>query len=188
MTVKEQNPKVFRVPVVDFLTEEAWGAEPGQKALSLLAPLLSTQNESVVDLDMKGVKRVDASCSREFLAKLTFQNRGFRYFYLSNISNESLLENIDMAFARQKLSILYRQSDDYSVLGAELSPQLLQTLGAVEDLGGATAKQVCFAIKDLGLTACNNRLKDLCDAGLLLRLDGTARSGGKEFLYSPLGK
>ena len=35
----------------------------------------------------------------------------------------------------------------------------------------------------IGLPACNNRLKPMLAAGLVIREPGIARSGGREFVY-----
>jgi anti-anti-sigma regulatory factor len=181
--VNTKKEKLFKISVLDFLGKEAWGIDLGRAAMEKMEKMLRDRPEKIVNLDLRGVERMDASCSREALANLVRRQRGERCFFLSGVSNQSVRENIDTAFARQEMTILLRHGDDYDLIGHPLRSHLLQTLGVVEELGTATARQVSDAIKDLALTACNNRLRDLCDVGLLLRADGTAASGGKEFAY-----
>ncbi len=181
--MKAQKEKSFRVPLAEYLHKEAWGIEHGQEALARIEKLLRNRDERIINLDLRGIQRMDSSCSREAIGNLIRRQRGERCFFLSGAPDKSMRENMDAAFARQEMTVLLRNADDYELLGHALRPHLLQTLGVIEELETATAREVCHAIKDLALTAANNRLKDLCDAGLVLRVDGTATSGGKEFQY-----
>ncbi|MBX7096426.1 MAG: hypothetical protein K1X89_01825 [Myxococcaceae bacterium] len=179
--------KRFRVTMVEFLTKQAWSGQQGHAAFTKLAPMLATQNEAIIELDMKGVERLDASCSREALANLIERFRGKKWFFLSHLANQTVQENIDMALHKSEMSIIARRADgSYEVLGLALKDHLVETLEVIEAKGEATSRAVCAAIKGLALTACNNRLKDLSDAGLVARLEGAAESGGKEFSYMAL--
>jgi hypothetical protein len=181
--VKTQKEKSFRIPLVEYVGKEAWSLETGQKALEKIEKVLRGHPERIVDLDLRGIQRMDSSCSREAIANLLRRHRGERCFFLSGDPDKSTTENIDVAFARQEMTVLLRRTNGFEPLGHPLRPHLLQTLDVIEELGSATVRQVCVAIKDLTVPACNNRLKDLCDGGLVLRVDGVAPSGGKEFLY-----
>lgn len=178
-----QKEKSFRIPLVEYVGREAWSLETGQKALEKIEKILRARPERIVDIDLRHIQRMDSSCSREAIANLIRRHRSERCFFLSGDPDKSTTENIDMAFARQEMTVLLRRGNGFEPLGHPLRPHLLQTLEVIEELGSATARQVCDAIKDLAVTACNNRLKDLCDIGMVLRLDGAAPSGGKEFLY-----
>jgi hypothetical protein len=181
--VPVNTKKAFTVSMLDFLGKEPWGLEKGRDVMERLEKMLRDR-EPIVNLNLRGVERIDSSCSREALVNLVRRQRGERWFFLTGIANESVRENLEAAFERQKMSIIFRIGDEYEVVGSQVSEPLTQALRVVEKLGTATAKQVCGAIKGLMLPACNNRLRDLCDAGLLLRSEGTAPSGGKEFMYT----
>lgn len=177
----------FRVSVLDFVGKRAWGAQLGRGAFTKLAEMVAGRPEPLMNLDMRGVELIDASCSREVLANLLERHRGTKWFFLTGVGNQSIADNIDAAFARKQMSIISRRPDgEYAILGQALGQHLLETLEVVEREGSATSKMVCSAIKGLSLTACNNRLKDLSDAGLVARLEGTAESGGKEYVYVAL--
>lgn len=179
--------KRFSVQMVEFLTKHAWGGEHGRGAFAKLSPLVADLGEVVIELDMKGVERLDASCSREALANIVERFQGKKWFYLAQLTNHSVRDNIDAAFLRKEMSILSRRADGtYEVLGVSLKDHLVETLEVIESKGEATSRAVCAAIKGLALTACNNRLKDLSDAGLVARVEGAAESGGKEFSYMAL--
>lgn len=179
--------KAWQVRMVEHAGKQPWGNPAGRQVRLQLDSLLQDRSQPVVNLDLSGIERVDVSWSREAIANLSHEHRGQRHFFLTGVSNASIRENIDAAFVRMGMSILHRmQGGDYEVLGVALKPHLLQTLDTVEHQGRTTARQVCEAIKDLSLTACNNRLKDLFDLGLLMRFDGSAPSGGREYVYEPL--
>jgi len=179
--------KVWQGQMVEHSGKQPWGNPAGREVRLQLGLLLNDHPEPVVNLNMEGIERVDVSWSREAIATLAHEHRGQRQFFVTNIANLSIRENIDAAFVRMDMAIVHRlPGGDYDVLGMALKPHLLQTLDAVEQQQHTTARQVCEAIKDLSLTACNNRLKDLSELGLIVRLDGTAPSGGKEYAYEPL--
>jgi hypothetical protein len=186
--VNTPNPltRVFRLPLVEYGGKQPWGNPSGMDVRRKLDAILRDRPEQIVNLDLRGIERLDVSWSREAIANLIHTHRGRRWFFLSKIANASIRENVDAAFVKKEMAIVHRQPDDYEILGIALKVHLLQTLDVVERHGAATARQVCESVKDLNLTACNNRLKDLCDMGLLMRLEGSAPSGGKEYAYVAL--
>lgn len=178
--------KQWQVQVSRFGTQ-LWGNTQGREARASVDRELADRGEVVVNLDLSDVEVIDVSFSREALATLAHQHRGHRWFFLSGIGNANVRENVDAAFAKLGLPVLHRIGDDeYEILGAALKPHLLQTLDVIEQRGRTTAREVCESIKDLSLTACNNRLKDLHDMGLVIRIEGSAPSGGKEYEYRAL--
>jgi hypothetical protein len=177
----------LRVAMVDILGKEAWGADDGLEAFGKLDALLRERSEPLVNLSMNDVQRLDASCSREVIASVIQRYRGVRCFFLSGVNSKSLKENVDAALARKNMRMLLRlPSGGYELLGVELKSHLVQTLDVLEQHGQATSRQICAAIENLTLTACNNRLKDLSDDGLIMKVEGAAESGGKEYLYVAL--
>src|SRR5689334_18128786 len=106
--------------MVEYLKHDAWGMKDGQNATMKLTPILRTRKEMVVNLDMRGVDRIDASCSREALANLMDQFRGEKWFFLSNIANADAKDNIDHAFERKRMKVIARSREEWEVLGDAL--------------------------------------------------------------------
>jgi hypothetical protein len=177
---------VFRVKLADYVGE-GWGHEEGREAFAKINRLLTGRSEPIVLLDARGVKRMDVTFARESVANLVRQHRVGRALFIGDAS-ESVRENIDAALARAKLSVLHRSArGDYQVLGLELRGHLRATLEIVDRLAPTTAKVVAAQVEGgMNLPACNNRLKDLADAGLVLRVEDSAESGGKEYVYVAL--
>lgn len=188
MPVNEPRFPVFRVPIVECAGKEPWGIEQGRAAFAKLDAVLRDRSEAIVNLDATGVVRLDSSCAREIVTNARRKYAGMRWFFLSGIENESVAENVDAAMLKSEISILLRSSKAaYAILGVPLKDHLRATLDVVEKRGTATSKEVAAQLKDKpALNACINRLKDLVDAGLVMRVEGSAESGGREYLYVAL--
>jgi hypothetical protein len=188
MPVNETRFPSFRVPVVEYAGKEPWGIEQGRAAFAKLDGLLRDRSESIVNLDLSGVARFDSSCAREIITNALRKYAGMRWFFLSGVENESVKETIDAAMLKSEVSILVRSTKSaYAVLGVPLKEHLKATLDIIEKRGTATSKEVAAQLRDKpALNACINRLKDLVDAGLVMRVEGSAESGGREYVYLAL--
>jgi hypothetical protein len=186
MTVNKPCFPSFRVPVVEGTSSEAWGIEQGRAAFAKLDAVLRDRSEAIIQLDLAGVERLDVSCARELIANLIRKYAGVRWFYATQVANESVRENIDAAMLKSGSALLLRTKTSVHVLGTQIKEHLKATLDVVEKRGITTSKDVAAEFKGLALTACINRLKDLVDAGLIMRAEGAADSGGKEFAYIAL--
>lgn len=179
---------VFRLPLSEELPKGGYGTEVGREAFTRMDARLRDRHEPVVEFDLHGVTMLDASCAREAIGNIIKKYREQRVFFVAGDLSESVQENFELALAKLGLSVLHRPSrGGYQVLGVKLKDHLRETLDVVEKRGKTTAKEVAARIGGgMSLPATNNRLRDLTDAGLLIKMDGTAESGGKEFLYAPV--
>jgi hypothetical protein len=175
------------VPVVEGTSAEAWGIDRGRTAFAKIDSVLRDRSEAIVELDFAGVQRIDVSCAREVVASLLRKYRGVRWLFATHVANESVRENIDAAMFKSNATLLLRADAKVpQMLGVPLKEHLKATLAVIEKRGSATSKDVAKDLDGLALTACINRLRDLVDAGLVMRLEGSAESGGKEFVYVAL--
>ncbi|HEX2879778.1 MAG TPA: winged helix-turn-helix domain-containing protein [Polyangiaceae bacterium] len=185
--MNETWPSTFRVPVVECTGKEAWGIEHGRAGFTKIDAVLRNRPEVIINLDFAGVARFDSSCTREVVVNLLRKYKGVRCFFITGIANESVRENMDAAMLKSEVSVLQRTSKNgYEVLGVALKQHLRDTLDVVEKLRRTTSKEVADRLGSLALPACINRLRDLTDAGLIMRAEGTADSGGREFLFAAL--
>lgn len=187
MAVNKPRVPTFRVPVVESTSAEAWGIERGRTAFAKIDSVLRDRSEAIIELDLAGIERLDVSCAREVIANLLRKYGGARWFFATHVTSESVRENIDAAMLKSNSSLLLRtDAKPPQILGVQLKEHLKATLAVVEKRGAATSKDVAKELDGLALTACINRLKDLVDAGVVVRLEGSAESGGKEFIYVAL--
>lgn len=189
MTVNKVVVASFRVPVVEATSSKAWGIDGGRAAFAKIDSRLHNRVEQIIELDFRGIELLDVSCAREVIANLLRKYHGVRWFFATNVRNESVRENIDAAMLKSAATLLLRsdaKSTQPQILGVQLKEHLKATLAIIEKRGTATSKDVAKGLNGLALTACINRLKDLVDAGLVFRFEGSAESGGKEFIYVAL--
>lgn len=161
--------------------------EQGRVAFTKVDTVLRDRSEAIVELDFSEVQRLDVSFARELIVNLLRKYGSARGFFATHLANESLRENIDAAMLKSGAALLVRSGKtSVQVLGMPLKEHLRATLDVVAKQGVTTSKAVAAEFKGLALTACINRLKALVDAGLIMRTEGAADSGGKEFSYVAL--
>lgn len=177
---------VIAVAMLGLLGREAWGADLGRTAAEKLDRMLRDRPERIANLHFRGVDRIDVSCAREAVVVSIRRQRGERCFFLSGIpsSNPGVRENLSAALALAESTVLLRGggAGGCELIGHPVSPVLVQTLGVVDDLGSATARQVAREIRGLELSACHNRLRDLCNAGLLVRVGSSSSVRGARYV------
>ena len=166
-------------------TEQPYGPEQGQRDFGKVSACLK---DRVAALDLEGIERGDLSWSREAIGRLVERHSRGHGFYLERLTPPVLKDNISGALTLLGVSILSRGSDGkWEVLGRRPTREALEVLQIVEKQKETTARAICAALKGLSMAACNNRLKDLLAAGLIVREEGEPRGRGRpEFIYRAL--
>jgi hypothetical protein len=178
-----------RIPVFEVSqTDQPFGSEKGRKDFAGISSRLAGGGK-IVALDMSRLRIVDSSWAREVIGNLIERHRGRHAFYLDRVTHAVVNENVDAALFRRGVCVLSRDPDgSYQVLGRRPTEEALAVLRVVEKKGETTARAICSALDGLSIQACNNRLKDLLEAGLIVREEGQPAGGGREFVYRALGK
>lgn len=163
-------------------TDQPLGPERGSQDLAAIEEILS--GDRVVALDMSGVRLVDSCWAREVVGNLVQRHRGRHVFYLDRVAHAVVEENVDMALFRRGACLLSRDQDGSAqVLGRQPTENVLDVLRVVEQKKETTARAICSVLRGVSIQACNNRLKDLLEEGLVLREEGQPAGGGREFVY-----
>jgi hypothetical protein len=166
-------------------TPQPAGVEKGRADLAAILRELGAGE--VVALDMRGIRLVDSSWAREVIGTLVAEEPRGSVFYLDGVEFPVVAENVDAALFRGGHAILARTADgSHQVLGRPPSAEALEVLKVIERDREVTARSVCSAIGGLASTACNNRLKDLLSARLVVRQESNLPGGGREFMYRAL--
>ena len=105
-----------------------------------------------------------------------------RAVVLANPS-EYVRVNLDAALAALGLLALTADRAGNGQLVGKVAETDVETLNAVSRLREATAPMLAEHLQ-IKLTACNQRLKKLADAGAVLRTKFSAASGGDQYLYA----
>lgn len=186
--MNEINPGITGIrlqAVVDGT--EAWGPDEGAECFQKTAELIREKRPRSVTLDFEGLARVDSSWCREAVCALVNNFRG-RVAFLVAGTNKIIEENLDTALLKQGMSMLCRRGEgEFVILGAALKPHLIETLEIAEARKEVTTTDLCRRMPKLSLQNCNNRLRQLVEIGLLIRMESAAVTGGKEFVYRSIG-
>lgn len=169
-------------------TSVGWGVEQGKAVYHQLDLELGKINgSSVIELDLGGIEQADVSFCREAIVEIVRKYRPGRQFFLANLENEVVVENLDAAFRlRNETALLRFQDGSYKLIGKPIGPEMQSILNDVEMTGETTSKQVIERHRKLKIQSCSNMLKILWEVGLLVREEGSAPSGGREYVYKPV--
>lgn len=167
--------------------EDAWGRAMGREVFArLLAEVERRPDEAVIGISLKGVRRLDVSFSSESIVELARRYRGSKGFYLTDVADGDLEENIDAAAKRIDQPIVVRDGKSPRYIGALPSPGVKDALDFVVERVQARAAEFATA-KSMSIANASNKFKQLWNHGFLLRRESAADSGGVEFVYHRIG-
>jgi hypothetical protein len=165
--------------------DDGWGREDGRAVfLKLLAAVEAHPGVVRFGLDLTGVRRLDASFPRESFVALAKRFCGEKAFALRGPLDPDNEDNIDAAARKRQMPLVTREGADWRVLGPEPSPGLQPVFAAAMRQGEVTTAELIRPPYELGsANNVSNKLRQLAEAGYLLRREDASASGGKEFRY-----
>lgn len=136
------------------------------------------------EIDLDGVEAMTISFADELIAKLAAERRLYgttdTFFLILNGSLE-VLETIEVALERRHLYVAQRtKKGEYRLLAAPT--HLVTTFEAALELREFTASELASKLK-LKPPAVNNRIRQLAEAGVLVRREQVPKQGGREYRY-----
>ena len=166
---------------------DAWGREEGREVYpKLLEALEQLPGTALFRIDLAGVSRMDASFPRESFVALAKRYAGEKAFALCNASSPDLLENIDAAAQKLGMPMVVwgAKKGQWSMVGPPPSPGLRPVFDIAMAHGEVTTAVLIKAPHELGAANnVSNKLRQLTEAGYLVRREDSSVSGGKEFRY-----
>jgi DNA-binding transcriptional ArsR family regulator len=163
---------------------ELWGRTRGREIREQIEAILNTVPPgAAMHINMATVQVMDVSFSVELFGRL-YGSMAISYperaLVLEKV-DEDVQDNIDAAFQRLNLLALIINGTNWELIGktSETDRETLQALYLRKE---ASAADLADAM-DIKLTACNQRLKKLTDAGIVIRTKMSAPSGGDQYLY-----
>ncbi|OOZ38959.1 helix-turn-helix transcriptional regulator [Solemya elarraichensis gill symbiont] len=176
--------KSTTIRVHDFMErDDGWGNSEGRAVHSqLIAAVGQSPGILVFYVSFDGVRRVDVSFARESVVELAVRYRGRKGFCLKDIPNQDMLENLEAAAIRREQPIGLSEEGRHGMIGLEPSRGNKELLDYVLETGETSASYVADKL-ELKLTNASTKLKQLLEAGFILRKDEKAPSGGVEFRY-----
>jgi len=186
------NETILQLRIVEYLNSgEAWGRDQGRYVSRLLEDEIVKSGKAgvapkVVILDFTGLTKMDASFPQEAVVEVSRKFRGTKYFVLTNIDNEAIEENMSMAFEKRSETGLIRDARGLRIIGAQLPSDFEKIIKFAEGREFVTSKEVQDYL-GLSIQNASNKLKAIWELGLLQRSEGSAKSGGRENIYSKVG-
>ncbi|HDO1316012.1 MULTISPECIES: helix-turn-helix domain-containing protein [Aeromonas] len=186
---------IARIKLIDFMgfaepnadgTKDGWGVTDGEAVAAALSNYISNSPEvDIYDISLEGVRRIDASFPREAFIMLAAKSVGKRGFFVSDVANAVLLDNIRAGADKLSFPLHACCQGRVEVLGPEPKRTQKELYSYVVSKGWVTASEVA-EVCNLKINNASNKLKELVDEGFLLRKEGVAETGGIEFYYFPI--
>lgn len=175
------------LPLRQFLERsDAWGREEGREIYPKLLEALERNPGAVLyRIDLTGVSRLDASFPRESFVALAKRYAGEKAFAISGAASADLLENVDAAARKLGMPmVVWDGQGRWSLIGPPPSPGLKPVFDIAMVEGEVTTAMLIKAPHELGAANnVSNKLKQLTEAGYLVRREDSSVSGGKEYRY-----
>lgn len=165
---------------------DAWGREEGREVYpKLLKALEQAPGAVLFRIDLTGVDRLDASFPRESFVALAKRYAGEKAFAISGAVSVDLLENVDAAAHKLDMPMVVWQAESsWTLIGPAPSPGLKPVFEIVMAEGEVTTAMLIKEPHAMGAANnVSNKLKQLTEAGYLVRREDSSVSGGKEYRY-----
>ncbi|WP_146093435.1 DNA-binding protein [Xanthomonas pisi] len=165
--------------------DDGWGREDGRAVfLRLLGAVEAHPGVCRFGLDLAGVHRLDSSFPRESFVALAKRFCGEKSFALRGPLDPDNEDNIDAAARKRQMPLVTRNGSEWRVLGPEPSPGLKPVFEAAMSRGEVTTAELIRTPYEMGsANNVSNKLRQLAEAGYLLRREDASASGGKEYRY-----
>jgi hypothetical protein len=162
-----------------------WGHDDGRRLRAKLEGVLESLSPgAVLTIELKGIEAMDFSLASEVFGKL-YRRLDAEYpgrvVLLAGLT-DYLKRNLDAALAALGLmALVVRGARSWELIG-KFAETDRETMAALHRLKQATAPELAAAL-DIKLTTCNQRLKKLTEAGLVVRVRVSAPTGGEQYVY-----
>jgi hypothetical protein len=166
---------------------EGWGTLAGSQLRGKLAGhVAALPGEGVIKLSLVGIKRIDVAFAAEAIVGLVADHRGKRPICVVDLADPDLRTNLAAAAQQVKVPVMVWNGHNGDALGLRPGSALHQAL--VFALGRTAVRAAEFAeAAKVSISNASTRLYKLWTMGLLQRSKGSASSGGKEYVYRPVG-
>ena len=164
--------------------DDGWGTDEGHDVYLKLVRLVEASPSTLVfRISLAGVRRTDASFPRESVMEVARRYRKKVGFCLVDADNRDLLDNWDAAALKKEQPMFVWRKEQWQLIGPQPSPGIASALQlAVKD---ERIRAADLADKlSLKIANASMKLKQLWEAGYLLRVEDSADSGGLEFTCS----
>lgn len=183
------NEKTYIIDLCHFTdgSSNPYGTIRGRKAhvqlLEHIAPLVGIKT---IGISLKKIDGADVSFLRESLI-FTFKQYAKKIsFYVCDLADEDIIANLEGAAISGDFRVTCWVNGMCRFIGPEPSASSLPLLNIVLSKRSVTTTQVAQAL-EMSVQNVSTRLKRLSEEGFITRVEMSADSGGKEFIYKVIG-
>lgn len=178
------NEKMATISLIDLTgTKNPFGNQKGKEVLRLLSDFIDQDPAQLVyGLSLEGIEATDASFPRESIAALAKQYREDKGFYLQDFGSRDLIDNWHYAAEAKGQPLVIWDKGKFQFIGPDLSPSNWDIVNYIYENGQATTATISSHL-DISVQNASTKLKRLFSEGYILRIEETAETGGKEFIY-----
>lgn len=183
------NERSRLIRLRDFMDEpDGWGRAQGREVHArLLAHVERNPGIAVFRVSLEDVRRVDISFASETIVELARRYRGLKGFCLVDALDTDMVENWEAAAAKKGQPILVWDGERARALGVEPSSGNRDALAFAMSRSPSRAAEFAEGREDMSIANASAKFKQLWQQGFLLRREGSAGSGGTEFIYHRIG-
>lgn len=168
-------------------SDRPYGNQLGRKVYQAASQIISAHPaESVFCISLKGIQTTDASFPRESIVALAKSFRGEKGFWLADISSRDLIDNWHYAAEAKEQPLVIWENGSYEIIGPAISLPNKKILDFIYKNKKATTSVLSDFLNSTPQNI-STKLKNLYSKGFVLRIEETAESGGKEFVYCAIG-
>lgn len=170
----------------DFMDrDEGWGRSEGRSVYPrLLAFIEGNPGQTMFQVSLAGVTRVDISFASETLVELARRYRGSKGFCFVHLDDADMEENWDAAALKKAQPITVWAGGEPRILGLKPSQGTRDALAFAMASPTVRVAQFVEATPSMSVANASSKFKQLWEQGFLLRQESAAETGGLEFVYS----
>lgn len=184
------NEKNHIIALRDFTdgSSNPYGTIRGRRAhAKLLDEVAALVGIKTIGISLKGIDGADVSFLRESLI-FTFKQYAKKiYFFICDLADEDIIANLEGAAISGDFRVTCWINGKCRFVGPAPSPASMQLLDVVMSNRSVTTTQVAQAL-EMSVQNASTRLKRLSEEGFITRVEMSAGSGGKEFIYRVIGE
>ncbi|ABM26796.1 conserved hypothetical protein [Shewanella sp. W3-18-1] len=179
----------MRLDLIDYTKDTHPNGNVQGKAVysELLRAVKAHPSVETFEISLKGIEATDASFPRESVMALAKHFAGNKFFYLTNIVDEDLVDNWTYGAIAKEQPMTIWKGMHASFIGPEMTKSEKELIGYLLKHYRATTSEISKAF-DISTQNASTRLKNLFKFGYVNRTEEIAESGGKEFVYKLIGK
>lgn len=180
-----------KIPTIDFSKcagqKNPYGSPRGKLAHdSLLSEIEKIGKVDVISISFRGLEGADVSFLREALVYVIKRYKKEIFFYVTDLPDEDIVANLQAAAVSGGEQVTYWSGNECRFLGPEQSTSSKILLDLIAAHRSSTTADVAEAL-NISVQNASTRLKRLYEEGYLMRIEETAESGGREFVYKVAG-